>query len=77
MLALKSMLGMIAGMLTVSSGVASASTLISSPARLDSFETVDVAPRVLAYRWPAISVRPANLSMRRLSRWRGLPCSTS
>ena len=50
MLALKSKLGMIAGALAVSSGVASASTLISSPARLDSFETVDVAPRVFAYR---------------------------
>ena len=50
MLALKSKLGMIAGVLAVSSGVASASTLISSPARLDSFETVDVAPRVFAYR---------------------------
>jgi len=43
-------LGMIAGAFTVLSGVASASTLISSPARLDSFEVVDVAPRVFAYR---------------------------
>jgi formylglycine-generating enzyme required for sulfatase activity len=50
MLALKSELGMIAGAFAVLSGVASASTLISSPARLDSFETVDVAPRVFAYR---------------------------
>jgi len=50
MLALKSKLGMIAGVLAVSSGVASASTSISSPARLDSFETIDVAPRVFAYR---------------------------
>ena len=50
MLALKSKLGMIAGVFAVLSGVASASTLISSPARLDSFETVDVAPRVFAYR---------------------------
>src|ERR1019366_6376070 len=50
MLALTSKLGMIAGVLAVSSGVASASTLISSPARLDSFETIDVAPRVFAYR---------------------------
>jgi len=50
MLALKSKLGMIAGAFAVLSGVASASTLISSPARLDSFETVDVAPRVFAYR---------------------------
>ena len=50
MLALKSKLGMIAGVLAVSSGVASASSLISSPARLDSFETVDVVPRVFAYR---------------------------
>jgi formylglycine-generating enzyme required for sulfatase activity len=50
MLALKSKLGMIAGALAVPFGVASASALISSPARLDSFETVDVAPRVFAYR---------------------------
>ena len=50
MLALKSELGMIAGAFAILSGVASASTLISSPARLDSFETVDVAPRVFAYR---------------------------
>ena len=50
MLALKSELGMIAGAFAVLSGVASASTLISSPARLDSFETIDVAPRVFAYR---------------------------
>ncbi len=50
MLALKSKLGIIAGVLAVSSGVASASSLISFPARLDSFETVDVAPRVFAYR---------------------------
>ena len=50
MLALKSKLGMIAGVLAVSSGVASASSLISSPDRLESFETVDVVPRVFAYR---------------------------
>jgi formylglycine-generating enzyme required for sulfatase activity len=50
MLALKSKLGMIAGVLAVSSGVASASTSISSPARSESFETIDVAPRVFAYR---------------------------
>jgi formylglycine-generating enzyme required for sulfatase activity len=50
MLAFKSKLGMIAGAFAVLSGVASASTLISSPARLDSFEAVDVAPRVFAYR---------------------------
>jgi hypothetical protein len=36
--------------LAVSSGVASASTLIPYAARLDSFETVDVAPRVFSYR---------------------------
>jgi formylglycine-generating enzyme required for sulfatase activity len=50
MLALKSKWGMIAGALAVSSGVASASTSISSPARSESFETIDVAPRVFAYR---------------------------
>jgi formylglycine-generating enzyme required for sulfatase activity len=46
MLALKSKLGMIAGVLAVSSGVASASTLMS----LEPVETVDVAPRVFVYR---------------------------
>jgi formylglycine-generating enzyme required for sulfatase activity len=46
MLALKSKLGMIAGVLAVSSGVASASTLMS----LEPVETVDVAPRVFGYR---------------------------
>ena len=50
MLALKSKLGMIAGVLAVSSGVASASTSISSPAQSESIETIDVAPRDFAYR---------------------------
>jgi formylglycine-generating enzyme required for sulfatase activity len=50
MLALKSKLGMIAGVLAVSFGVTSASMLWASPARFDSFETIDIAPRVFAYR---------------------------
>lgn len=50
MLALKSKLDMVAGVLAVSSGVASASPLMLSAARLNSSETVDVAPRVFAYR---------------------------
>jgi formylglycine-generating enzyme required for sulfatase activity len=50
MLALKSKLGMIAGVLAVSFGAAPASMLWASPARLDFPETVDVAPRVFAYR---------------------------
>ncbi len=50
MRARKSKLCMIAGVFAVSFGAAPASSLISSPARSDSFETVDVAPRVFAYR---------------------------
>jgi mannose-6-phosphate isomerase-like protein (cupin superfamily) len=50
MLARKPKLGMIAGVLAVPFGAAPASMLMASPARLDSFETVDVAPRVFAYR---------------------------
>ncbi len=46
MLPFKSKLGMIAGVLAVSSGAASASTLMS----LESVETVDVVPRVFVYR---------------------------
>jgi formylglycine-generating enzyme required for sulfatase activity len=50
MLARKPKLGMIAGMFAVPFGAASASMLMASPARLESIETVDVAPRVIAYR---------------------------
>jgi formylglycine-generating enzyme required for sulfatase activity len=50
MLALKSKLGMIAGVLAVSFGAAPASMLWASPARFVYFETVDVAPRVFYYR---------------------------
>ena len=50
MLARKPKLGMIAGVLAVSFGAAPASMLWASPARLDFPETVDVAPRVVAYR---------------------------
>jgi formylglycine-generating enzyme required for sulfatase activity len=50
MLALKSKLGMIVGVLAVSFGAAPASMLWASSARLDFPETVDVAPRVFAYR---------------------------
>lgn len=50
MRARESKLCMIAGVFAVSFGAASASTLMASPARLDSFETADVPPRVFAYR---------------------------
>ncbi len=50
MLARKPKLGMIAWVFAASFGAAPASMLMASPARLDSFETVDVAPRVFAYR---------------------------
>jgi formylglycine-generating enzyme required for sulfatase activity len=50
MLALKSNLVVIAGALAVSASVASASSLTSSAARLDFIETIDIAPRVFAYR---------------------------
>jgi len=38
------------GMFTASFGVASTSIVMSSSAQLDSFETVDIAPRAFAYR---------------------------
>jgi formylglycine-generating enzyme required for sulfatase activity len=50
MLTLKLKRVMKTGVLAVSFGAAPASMLMASPAQLNSFETVDVAPRVFAYR---------------------------
>ena len=50
MLTLKLKRVMKTGVFAVSFGIASTSLLMASPAQLDSFETVDVAPRVFAYR---------------------------
>ena len=50
MLTLKLKRVMKTGVFAVSFGIASTSLLMASPAQLDSFETVDVAPRVFTYR---------------------------
>ena len=50
MFARKPKLGMMAGVFAVSIGAAPASLSMASPARLEFLETVDVAPRVFAYR---------------------------
>ena len=50
MLTLKLKRVMKTGVFAVSFGIASMSLLMASPAQLDSFETVDVEPRVFTYR---------------------------